>query len=149
MTELTKVMIAEDDQDDYEFFTHAIDELSLSVVITRAENGDVLLQLLDTEIPDLLFLDLFLPRKDGRHCLREIRANKKYDLLPVIIYSSFHDPNSIEFTFLEVANIFVIKPASFNELREILKRIFSIEWKKALSYPALPDFVINKALGSN
>ena len=149
MIDSTKVVIAEDDNDDFELFNGAIQELSLSVEITRAENGEILMRLLDVNIPDILFLDLFLPRKDGKICLREIRANKKYDYLPVIIFSSFADPHSIEFTFREGANAFVIKPDSFSQLRDILKQIFSIEWKKSMYYPALPDFVINRALGSN
>lgn len=149
MTDKTKVLIAEDDNDDFELFNVALQDLSLSVIISRAENGEILMTLLDTSEPDILFLDLFLPRKDGKTCLREIRSNKKYDLLPVIVFSSLTDPHSIEFTFREGANLFVIKPASFSELRDVLKRIFSIEWKKSMYYPAFPQFVVNSALGSN
>jgi DNA-binding response OmpR family regulator len=149
MTDNNHVVIAEDDHDDFEMFSLAIQDLSLTVVIRRAENGEVLMQLLESNMPDILFLDIALPRKDGKQCLREIRANKKYDLLPVVMYTSFHDPKSIEFSFREGANIFVIKPSSYKELKEILKRIFAIEWKKSMYFPALPDFVLNKALGSN
>ena len=149
MTDNSNVVIAEADHDDFEMFSLAIQDLSLRVIIRRAENGEILMQLLETNIPDMLFLDIALPRKDGKQCLREIRANKKYDLLPVIMYTSFCDTRSIEFTFREGANIFVIKPSSFNELKEILKSIFAIEWKKSMYFPALPDFVINKRTNSN
>jgi DNA-binding response OmpR family regulator len=149
MTDTNNVVIAEDDHDDFEMFSLALEDLSLTVILTRAENGEVLMQLLEANIPDILFLDIALPKKDGKQCLREIRSNTKYDLLPVIMYTSFHDPKSIEFTFREGANIFIVKPASYAELKEILKRIFSIEWKKSTYYPPLPDFVINKSLGAN
>lgn len=149
MTDKTKVLIAEDDNDDFELFNVALQDLSLSVVITRAENGEILFTLLDVSEPDILFLDLLMPCKDGKTCLREIRANKKYDLLPVVVFSSLTDPHSIEFTFREGANLYVIKPASFSELREVLKRIFSIQWKRSMYYPAFPDFVVNSALGAN
>lgn len=149
MSEQNNVLIAEDDQDDFEMFSMAIQDLSISVIIRRAENGEILMQLLDASLPDILFLDIALPRKDGKQCLREIRSNNKYDLLPIIMYTSFHDPKSIEFSFREGANIFIIKPSSYKELKEILRNIFAIEWKKSMYYPALPDFVVNKGLGAN
>jgi DNA-binding response OmpR family regulator len=149
MTDNKNVLIAEDDHDDFEMFSLAIQDLSISVIIRRAENGDVLMQVLEANVPDILFLDISLPRKDGKQCLREIRANHKYDLLPIIMYTSFQDPRSIEFSFREGANIFIIKPSSYQELKEILKNVFAIEWKKSMYYPALPDFVINKSRGQN
>jgi CheY-like chemotaxis protein len=147
MTDNTNVLIAEDDHDDFEMFSAAVRDLSLSVLITRAENGEILMQLLDASSPDILFLDILMPCKDGKQCLREIRQNKKYDLLPIIIYSSFRDPQSIEFTFREGANVFIIKPSSYNELKEILHRIFTIGWKNSLYYPSLSEFVINRSIG--
>jgi CheY-like chemotaxis protein len=149
MTDSKNVLIAEDDHDDFEMFSLAIQELSISVVIRRAENGDLLMEILETNIPDILFLDISLPCKDGKQCLREIRANHKFDLLPIIMYTSFNDPRSIEFTFREGANVFIIKPSSYKDLRDILKNIFAIEWKKSMYYPALPDFIANKSLGEN
>lgn len=140
----TELLIAEDDDEDFEIFKLALEDLEVSVLVTRAENGKILLQILDKHIPDILFLDILLPYIDGRQCLKEIRSNRKFDLLPIIIYSSVHDPNVIEFTFREGANIYTIKPSSFQELKLILKKVLSIEWKKSLYYPGLPDFVINQ-----
>ena len=84
----THVLLAEDDDEDYFIFSLAIKELSIKVVLTRAENGDILLQLLDEKDPDIVFLDLLMPCKDGRTCLKEIRANKKYDTVPIVVYSN-------------------------------------------------------------
>ncbi len=74
----TNVLIAEDDDEDYLIFSLAIEELSFKVILSRAENGDILFKLLDENNPDIVFLDLLMPCKDGRQCLREIRANRKY-----------------------------------------------------------------------
>jgi DNA-binding response OmpR family regulator len=143
MTAVENVLIAEDDHEDFEILCDAIKELPFEVEINRAENGDVLIQVLNTKIPDLLFLDIVMPCKDGRQCLKEIRADKKFDLLPIVMYSSHRHSSTVEFCFREGANLYTIKPTAFEELKMILVKIFSIEWKKSLYYPPLPSFVIN------
>jgi CheY-like chemotaxis protein len=139
----TNVLIAEDDDDDYLIFSIAIAETSLTLLLKRAENGEILLKLLDEQIPDILFLDLLMPCTDGRQCLREIRANKKYDTVPIIVYSSLTDLQNIEYCYREGSNLYVIKPNSIGDLKSALERIFSIDWKKKLYFPQKSEFVIN------
>ncbi|HEY0612647.1 MAG TPA: response regulator, partial [Chitinophaga sp.] len=111
--EQTYVLLAEDDDDDYLIFSLAVDELtSVRVALKRAENGDILMRLLDEKHPDLLFLDLLMPCKDGRQCIREIRSNSKFDSLPIIVYSSMSDLESIEFCYREGTNLYARKPSS-------------------------------------
>jgi CheY-like chemotaxis protein len=142
--DLTYVLLAEDDDDDYLIFSLAIDELtSVRVELKRAENGDILMRLLDEKHPDLLFLDLLMPCKDGRQCIREIRSNRKFDSLPIIVYSSMSDLQSIEFCYREGSNLFAKKPGTLSDLKEILEKIFAIDWKRMLYYPPMSQFVIN------
>lgn len=139
----TNILLADDDDDDYYIFSLAAEEVSYTVVLSRAENGEVLMKLLDEKIPDILFLDLLMPCQDGHQCLRAIRSNQKYDHLPVIIYSSLADLVNIEYCFREGSNLFVIKPASIAEMKDMLERILSIDWKKTLYYPTKAKFVLN------
>lgn len=139
----THVMVAEDDDEDFLIFSLAIDELSFTVVLTRAENGEILLKLLDEKHPDILFLDLLMPCKDGRQCLKEIRSNRKYDSLPIVVYSSLSDLKEIDFCYREGSNLFAVKPASLTELKLILEKVFSIDWKKLLYFPPKTQFVLN------
>lgn len=142
--ERTYVLLAEDDDDDYLIFSLAVDEItSVRVELKRAENGDILMRLLDEKHPDLLFLDLLMPCKDGRQCIREIRSNRKFDSLPIIVYSSMSDIESIEFCYREGSNLFAKKPSSLSDLKSILERIFSMDWKRMLYYPPMSQFVIN------
>jgi CheY-like chemotaxis protein len=142
-TEATHVLIAEDDDDDYQIFSAAIGELSFEILLSRVEDGKVLIQFLEDAIPDILFLDILMPCKDGRTCIREIRANKRFDELPVITYSSLRDIETTEFFYREGSNLFVIKPSSFKELKEILQNILTIDWKKTMYYPPKAQFVMN------
>src|SRR5918993_238262 len=107
MTEApTHVLIAEDDDDDYYIFSLAIAETSFKVLVARAENGKILLQLLEKEIPDVVFLDMLMPECDGRDCLKTIRSNKRYDSLPIIVYTSLRDLENIEYCYREGSNLF-------------------------------------------
>lgn len=142
-TDTTHVLLAEDDDDDYYIFSLAIEQVPFTVLLTRAENGERLMKLLAEKTPDILFLDIYMPCKDGHQCLREIRADKKYDALPIVIYSSLDDLRNIEFCYRQGSNLYAHKPSSFDELKTILERILSIDWKKMLYFPPLSDFVLN------
>jgi len=142
--ELTYVLLAEDDDDDYLIFSLAVDDItSVRVELKRAENGDILMRSLDERHPDLLFVDLLMPCKDGRQCIREIRSNSKFDSLPIIVYSSMSDLESIEFCYREGTNLYARKPSSLSDLKSILEKIFAMDWKRMLYYPPMSQFVIN------
>ncbi|MDI3321088.1 response regulator [Pinibacter soli] len=138
----TNVLIAEDDDDDYLIFSLAVEELSVQVVLSRAENGDILMKMLNENHPDLLFLDILMPCRDGRQCIREIRADSKFDSLPIIVYSSLKDMETIEFCYRAGSNLYALKPSSLKEVKATLERIFAVDWKKMLYYPPLSQFVL-------
>jgi DNA-binding response OmpR family regulator len=138
----THVLLAEDDDDDYFLFSLAIAEVPFKVLLTRAEDGEKLMRLLDEKTPDILFLDIMMPCKTGHECLREIRANRKYDKLPIIIYSSLDDLKNIELCYREGSNLYAIKPTSYHDLKDILERVLSVDWKKVLYFPTLSQYVL-------
>jgi DNA-binding response OmpR family regulator len=142
---VTNVLIAEDDDDDFFIFSVAISETGFTVILKRAEDGELLIKLLQDEIPDILFLDLFMPFKDGKQCLLEIRADRRYDRLPIIVYSQLDDLETVEYCYRQGSNLLTIKPNSIPELKEALQRILSIDWKKTMYFPPKSEFVIGKA----
>lgn len=137
------VLMAEDDDEDFDLFSEATRELSLKMILTRAENGEVLMKILHDTVPDMLFLDILMPCRDGKDCLHEIRSHKKFDDLPIIVYTSLKDFETIEFCYRKGTNLYVYKPHSFGELTEVIGKIFSMNWKKIKYYPKLSDFVLN------
>lgn len=141
----SNVLIAEDDDDDYVIFSLAIADTSIAVVLSRAEDGIALMNLLSERVPDILFLDLLMPGKDGRQCLREIRSNKNFDHLPIIVYSSLSDLETVEYCYREGSNLYAVKPASMEDLRVTLQRILTIDWKKTMYYPPRSEFVLGKS----
>jgi len=136
------VLMADDDDDDFLVFSMAISEIPYKILLSRVEDGEKLMHALQEKTPDILFLDLHMPCKDGTICLKEIRQNHQYDTLPVIVYSSLDDVRNIEICFRQGANLYVIKPNSFSQLKEMLERIITIDWRKAMVFPTLSNFVL-------
>jgi DNA-binding response OmpR family regulator len=140
---VNNVLIADDDDEDYKFLSSAILDIKLTVILSRAENGGVLMRILNETVPDILFLDVLLPIKDGTECLKEIRADRRFDSLPIIMYTSLKSFETIEFCYREGSNLFICKPNTYSELLNVLGKIFSIDWKKMMYYPPFSQFVVN------
>jgi CheY-like chemotaxis protein len=119
------ILLADDDEADRLLFTEAFLELKIRTIVQTVNNGIELLQYLnekDALLPDLLFLDLNMARKDGLQCLKEIRGNDKLKNISVVIYSTSSNENDIEETFLNLANLYLTKPANFNFLKQLLEK---------------------------
>ena len=95
---------------------------NIQVVIDGVE----LMEYLDKKnsiLPDILFLDLNMPRKNGFQCLKEIRENKKFKSIAVAIYSTSSTEQDVTDTFLQGANVYIRKPNDFAKLREALDNV--------------------------
>ena len=121
-----RILIIDDDIDDQELFTEAIGELNIDFSCESASNGEEGLQRLndkDKPLPDLIFLDLNMPRLNGKQCLERIKASKRLRDIPVIIYSTSSQENDIHDTLAMGAVHFLTKPSSFNELCQSLGEV--------------------------
>ena len=129
------VLLADDDIDDVFIFEAALKELGLPYRLRHADNGDVLFILLKEKIPDILFLDVNIPCKDGVACVAEIRKDPAYDMLPVIMYASDLSPKILNECFGHGANFYLRKAHTFDALKENLGKVLSIDRDKYLHYP--------------
>ena len=114
-----RILIIDDDIDDQELFAEAISELNGEFGCECASNGEEGLELLNDKnrpLPDLIFLDLNMPRLNGKQCLERIKASPRLKNIPVIIYSTSSQENDIRDTMAMGAIHFLTKPSSFNEL---------------------------------
>jgi CheY-like chemotaxis protein len=136
------VVVADDDHEDFYAFQIACEELTYKVLLTHVDNCDELMRHLERVVPDILFLDILIGNGDGNKCLRELRSNRKYDQLPIIMYTSMADLTNIEYCFREGANLYVIKPLSFQGLREAINRILTIDWRNTMYFPTRDAFVM-------
>ncbi|HEY0733164.1 MAG TPA: response regulator, partial [Chitinophagaceae bacterium] len=92
---IRSIVLAEDDKDDHIFFSEALMQIDPSLKLTTVDDGNELMDLLKHYYPDILFLDLDMPYKNGLECLREIRSSETLKDLPVIVFSSTSRPVNI------------------------------------------------------
>ena len=126
------IMLADDDEDDRNFFNDAINDLKISHKLTIFKNGQDLMEYLehpDTVLPDILFLDLNMPCKTGNECLKDIRSNPKFKDISIAIYSTSSSDKDIEETFVGGANIYIKKPNDFSKLKKVLNEVVNINWQ--------------------
>ena len=140
------ILLADDDDDDRLFFKDAIGEVKVKTVVNMVNDGVELMDYLnnaDTRLPNLIFLDLNMPRKDGMECLKEIRSNHKLKDLSIAIYSTSGLEKDIEETFIMGANIYIKKPNDFEELKSILDKVININWQYHTSGFNKENFLLN------
>lgn len=119
------ILLADDDESDRLLFIEAFLDLEIKTIVSTVNNGMKLMEWLNMKnirLPDILFLDLNMPRKNGLECLKEIRSNEKLKNICVAIYSTSDNEKDMEDTFLHGANIYVIKPNNFKKLKQVLEK---------------------------
>lgn len=126
------IVLADDDDDDRMFFTDAFDELKIQTKVNTYNDGAQLMEYLNKEdaiLPEILFLDINMPKKNGLECLSEIRANPRFNNIAVAIYSTSSSEEHIEETFVNGANVYIKKPSDFDHLKKILSNVVTINWQ--------------------
>lgn len=141
------LLLADDDSDDRDLFVEALSFIDPTIIVTVKRDGEELMEYLDQNSPtiDAIFLDLNMPRKNGRECLVELRANPRYRGIPIIIYTTSLNPIDIEETFKHGATFFLRKPNSFEELKETLNAMLLSGFKHP-GERSKDNFVIKGAL---
>ena len=128
------ILLADDDTDDCLFFKTAIEELDRNIKLTILRDGEQLMNYLfanSENLPDVLFLDLSMPRKTGFECLCEIKEDEKLKNLKVAIFStSFtHDLNYEQDLIYRLLSIgafrFFRKPNDFNQLKLAISNVLN------------------------
>jgi response regulator RpfG family c-di-GMP phosphodiesterase len=142
---LVEIFLADDDRDDRFFFHKELKALPFHVQFTMIEDGENLLSLLNenpAKLPDVLFLDYNMPRKNGAECLSEIKSNPLLKALPVIMYSS-HLHNDVVDLVYEMGAHFYLQKTNLPELRKILYYVINLIMEKKLVRPSRDQFVLS------
>lgn len=120
------VLLIDDDSDDQEIFSHAMDKANHSARCVFADDGIQALEKLQQDInflPDYIFIDMNMPRMNGQQCLAAIKEINRLKNVPIYMYSTSADPESIEQNKKLGATDFIVKPADINDLVSLLKSI--------------------------
>ena len=143
-TRLT-ILLADDDIDDCLFFKEALEELIVPTQLTSVHNGEQLMQVLTNEtneLPQVLFLDLNMPRKNGFECLSEIKGNKKLQQLPVVIFSTSYEQEVVNQLYQNGAQYFIRKPAEISQFKKIIHQTLILITQENVLQPTKENFVL-------
>lgn len=140
------LLLADDDEDDCDFFKEALEELRIPFSLKTVNDGVQLMEFLRNvpaeNIPDILFLDLNMPRKNGTECLSEIKQNPKLQYLPVIIFSTSLDTNIVNIMYEGGAAYYIRKPGDYTKLKKVIENALVLISINNLDRPEREHFVI-------
>lgn len=140
------IFIADDDTDDLILFEDALREISEDSQLTTAKDGQQLMQILDETVPpppDVIFLDLNMPRKNGFECLDEIRHSAKLKNIPIVIFSTSDQPEAVNKVYEKGAHHFLKKPSSFPLLKQAIQKVLAINWSEYAAQPSKDKFILH------
>src|ERR1700760_4617885 len=122
------ILLIDDDQDDAELFSDALEELKINTVVAHFSDGNKAIEkLLEKAIPtpDLIFLDINMPHINGWDCLRELKTIAQLNKIPIVMYSTSNFDNQGVKPEDVGATAFLTKPSNFEELKQRISSLFS------------------------
>lgn len=125
---MVNILLADDDDDERYFFETALRKLPTIKNLTTVSDGEQLMKYLSQKedgLPDILFLDIMMPRKNGIECLKEIKSNEKLNRIPVVMYSNSVGDDYVSICYKCGASYFLQK-GIYAELPDSIEKLLSI-----------------------
>jgi CheY-like chemotaxis protein len=140
-TKPLEILLVEDNKGDIGLITEFFSDAKVITNIHIAEDGEEAIRFLCSKdkflgstLPDIIILDLNLPKKDGREVLKEIKENDDLKNIPVIILTTSSAEKDILRVYDLHANAYIVKPLDFDEFMKVIKSITDF-WFKAVTLP--------------
>ena len=134
------LLIAEDSDEDFEVLELLMQQMKVQNPIHRCTNGDKVLDFIYQEgecgnrrsvpLPSVILLDLNLPGTAGREVLEQLKGDRSFKDIPIVIFTTSSNPKDIKFCYQNGANGYLIKPVDIDELERIV-RAFVEYWLQA------------------
>jgi CheY-like chemotaxis protein len=125
-----QILLAEDNPDDIELTVEALKDSRVRNRLIVVKDGEEAISYLQGKgkyqhavRPDLILLDLNMPKKNGRDVLREIKNDPKLKRIPVVILTTSQAEDDIAHTYDLHANCYITKPVDFNQFLKVVKSI--------------------------
>lgn len=141
---MLRILLAEDRQRDVLVTREAMDEAQIPHILTTVADGQEVLDYLyrhgihadpmRSPRPDVILLDLNLPKVDGRDVLRKIKTDPGLCHIPVIVLSTAHHQAEVLQAYRHGANAYIEKPIAYERFVEII-RLFGDFWTRCVALP--------------
>jgi len=131
MVRYSAILLIDDDAEDQEIFIDALREVEPLLTCSVADDGEAALALLDNNTvtaPDLVFIDMNMPKLNGKEVLHALKSSGKHNGVPVVMYSTFFSPKDIQQIKALGAAHYMVKATKFDDLCSSLRTILSTAW---------------------
>ncbi|MCU0916999.1 MAG: response regulator [Planctomycetes bacterium] len=125
-----EILIVEDSPSDAQLTVEALQAAKVANRLSHVEDGVEALRFLrregpyaDAPRPDLILLDLNLPRKDGREVLEELKRDSSLKVIPVVVLTTSRSEQDVLRSYQLHANCYITKPVDFTQFLEVVKTI--------------------------
>jgi CheY-like chemotaxis protein len=131
-----RILVVDDSRADVRLLREAVREETINAELHAVEDGEHALEHLrgGGEWPDLVLLDLNLPRKDGREVLAAIKSDPDLKSIPVIILSTSAAPDDVADCYALHANSYLVKPMGLDEFGALVRALDAF-WLRAARLP--------------
>jgi CheY-like chemotaxis protein len=141
-----KLLLIEDNAGDVRLVQEALKEIDLPVDFSLARDGQMALDMLIStgsaglsELPDIILLDLNLPKRSGQEVLTALKTNPKTQGIPVVIFSTSGSIQDIFDSYQNHANCYVCKPTDLDDYLHVTREVFEF-W---LTQAVIPGKKVN------
>ena len=136
-----EILLVEDSPSDAEFTIEALKEAKMRNHLSLVEDGVQAMEFLRRQgkyakapRPDLIMLDLNLPRKDGREVLAELKADNNLQTIPVVVLTTSRAEQDVLRAYQLHANCYITKPVDFQQFLNVVRSIESF-WLFVVTLP--------------
>jgi two-component system response regulator len=142
-----EILLVEDNPNDVELTLYALKKYHVAERVDTVRDGAEALEYLfctgmyahrqSEDMPQLILLDLKLPKMDGLDVLRQIKANTRTQSIPVIALTSSREETDVQESYRLGVNSYIVKPIDFDRFIEVIRRLGTY-WLLHNQFPADP-----------
>ena len=141
MNKKPQILLIEDNEGDAELTIEALKSNEINADINVLTNGEEALKFLkvkgeepDNHLPDLILLDINLPKVDGKEVLKFVKSDDKLKAIPVVMLTSSALQTDISYAYKHHANCYIVKPGNLKEFMSVINYVVRF-WIKCVTYP--------------
>lgn len=141
MGKLIKVLIVDDDAEDIDLTLEVLKLAKMKLEIETASDGVEAMQYLHKvlkdspgSLPDLILLDLNMPRKDGHEVLAELKATSGLKKIPVVILTTSNAEADISKSYNNGTSCYITKPVGLDQFQQVVQAVNNF-WFTVVKYP--------------
>jgi CheY-like chemotaxis protein len=145
LTGIKKILYCDDDEDDHLSFREALQKVQPGIELVSVSGAEELfLHLKSGNYPDIIFLDINIPGRNGLECLKTLKTSQELKDIRVVMHSTASG-TFIEQSYALGANLYIPKPLSLLVYPIIIQKVFLLDWPQFVPQPPFRKFLLSES----